>query len=120
MSTDKGIAFFYEHAGYCYGAHETPEEGRQRCAEQLAGAELWARLENYTFEWEQDELDSSEWSDEQPVWPTYVCLMRDEAGHVVQSLGGLDFGTGPYGPYRRVVEAELALEQMGSIRAVQS
>jgi hypothetical protein len=46
--------------------------------------------------------------------------MRDKAGKVVQSLGGVDFGRDgdPWGqPYARVVEAELALEQraMGSL-----
>jgi hypothetical protein len=28
--------FFYKHAGYSYGHGETPEQGRMRCAAELA------------------------------------------------------------------------------------
>ena len=80
----------------------------------LASAERRAFEENYTFEWRQDELDSSEWTDETPAWPQWVCLMRDASDAIVQAISGVDFGRdrGPWGhAYRRVVEAELAAEQ---------
>ncbi len=105
--------FFYDRAAYCHGAGETPEQGRIRCARALAAAEEWALDEGYSFEWQQDELDSSEWSDDPEPWPQYVCLMHAPDGPVCDSLGGVDFGRdgSPYGDgYRRVVEAELALE----------
>ena len=113
--------FFWRNAGYgYYPAKETAEQGRERCARNLAAAEGIAREAGYTFDWEQDTLDSSEWSDESPAWPQYVCLMRDVNGRVVQSLCGIDFGkdaSGPYGDYRRVVEAELASQEVDATLA---
>jgi hypothetical protein len=52
---------------------------------------------------------------ESSCYKQWVCCMFDENGELVQSLGGVDFGRDvePWGPpYRRVVEAELALEEM--------
>jgi hypothetical protein len=108
------VAFFYEHAGYSYDPKvETKEQGRQRCAEQLAYAESTARELGLSFEWDVSDINSSEFSDKRPSWDLYDCVCRDREGKVVTSLGGCDFGEdadGPYGHYRRVVEAELAAE----------
>ncbi len=46
--------FFYQHAGYCYGPNETPEQGRIRCAKKLAEAERTANERNWMYEWESD------------------------------------------------------------------
>lgn len=123
MTMPKGLTaaerFFWREAGYSYTpGKETPEQGRERCARNLAAAEGIAREAGYTFDWETDSIDSSDWSDERPAWPQYVCLMRDAYGNAVQSLGGVGFGkdaSGPYGDYRRVVEAELADQECSAV-----
>lgn len=97
-------AFFFAHAGYCYDpATETREQGRTRCAQNLAAAEALAREAGACFHWETDRDSPGEW----------VCIGYDSAGRVFAALGGVDFGdgVGPWGQdYRRVIEAELALE----------
>ncbi len=104
--------FFYKHAGYSYHPdRETQEEGKQRTAQALAAAEAWASEQGYSFEWREDDHDSSDWSDEPDPWPQFVCIMRDPAGQIVDTLGGVDFGrqADPYAhPHRREVEAQLA------------
>jgi hypothetical protein len=107
--------FFYEHAGYSYDPKkETPKQGRQRGAKALARAEAKASRLGYSFEWEIDQIsDSSDFSNERPAYELYFCRMRDQKGQTLDTLGGIDFGRdgSPWGdPYRRVVEAELALE----------
>jgi hypothetical protein len=114
---NKSETFFYDHAGYSYHpATETPEQGRIYCATQYAKAEAWARDAGLSFAWFQDpEIDSSDFSDEEPAWPLWECLVYNEDGEVIGALGGVDFGRdgSPRGDhYRRVVEAELALEAM--------
>ncbi len=109
----KATQFFYEHAGFSYDPKtETAEEGRLRCARELAQAEYDSS--EISFDWQVDDCDSSEWSDEQPPYAQWVCFARDvDSGRILASLGGIDFGrdSEPYGdPYMRVVEAELALE----------
>ena len=80
----------------------------------LAKAEAAATAAQADYDWEIDEnIDSSDFSDETPAWALWDCVMRVN-GRVVQSLGGIDFGRDkePWSdPYKRVVEAELALEQ---------
>lgn len=115
QATRNAIAFFHEHAGWSYDpAKETSAQGRRRGAQRLAKAERIASDRGYSFEWQVDHIDSSEFSDEQPPWQLWCCVMRSVDGTVLQSLGGVDFGRDgdPWGdPYRRVVEAELALEE---------
>ena len=114
MARVSAYHFFLKHAGYSYDPKaETASQGRIRCAQSLARAEFTARELGYSFEWSVDDTDSSEWSDETPAWAQWVCVMRDQNGKIESSLGGVDFGRDgdPWGnPYRRVVEAELALE----------
>lgn len=117
--TRTAVAFFYANAGYSYNpATETKRQARTKHAMELANAEDWARS-NLSFEWEVDQdVDSSEFSEERPRWSLWVCIARDEAADQVRIaaiLCGIDFGRGgePWGqPYKRVVEAELALEVM--------
>jgi len=108
--------FFYVHAGWSYGPGETPDEGRQRCARELAIAERKARAAGLSFDWEVDpEGTSADWSDERPEWEQYMCTAYDANGDAVAYLGAVDFGRdgSPHSdPYRRVVEAELASEAL--------
>lgn len=104
--------FFYDNAGYSYGPNETAEQGRTRCAMNLAAAESIARAAGVSFEWVRD-ADA----DEADQWG---CKLHDAAGTVQQSLWGIDFGPdgSPYGDnYKRVIEAELASEHVGEILA---
>ena len=111
--------FFWDNAGYSWDrAFESAAQDRERCARNLAAAEGIAREAGYTFEWDVSDIDSSDFSDEVPAWPLYDCLMRDVRGRVVQSLSGCDFGkdaSGPYGDYRRVIEAELAAQEVDAV-----
>jgi hypothetical protein len=108
--------FFFDCAGFSYNpATETKLAGRNRCARNLATAEAWARNAGISFEWCESDIDSSDFSDARPRWSLYDCIARDASGQVIGSLSGCDFGrdaSGPYGDYRRVVEAEIALEAM--------
>lgn len=105
---EKAITFFEEHAGYSYNpVFETPEQGRHRCAEELATAERWALDAGVYFDWEPDPDGYLSAGDAPGPW--FSCCARNMFGHVVASLGGID---DPTYPYRRVVEAELALEAM--------
>ena len=113
---DKVTAFFYEHAGYSYTPPEPPEVGRERCAKTLAAAERFASENGYSYQWEIDQFPTA------PIGATrsrhgkvWSCVMRNADGEVCQSLGAINFGRDgePWGnSYRRVVEAELALEEM--------
>jgi len=119
--------FFYDQAGYSYDpTKETQEEGRQRGAILLASAERWAHETGYAYEWRLDEENNSmAWCEPNEdggencdPWPAWACIMRDETGKAVQSLWSIDFGRDgePWGnPYRREVEAELALEEWQSV-----
>lgn len=117
MTQQTAVAFFHEHAGYGYTpGKETPEQGRQRGAERLAQAEADARDAGFSFQWFVDpEITSADFDDSPDPWALWCCTIRNADGKVVGSLGGIDFGRDgePWGdPYRRVVEAELALEAL--------
>lgn len=106
--------FFLHNAGYCV------PPGRAACAKALAQAERWAEEAGFVVEWELDHVTNREFTDEGPeyfLWQATAYLPCETCGQrrVVASLGGVDFGAGrdPWmDDYRRVVEAELALEVM--------
>ena len=106
--------FFKANAGFSYRDNETSDQGCSRNARLLAKVERQARDGGFSYQWEIDQCgDSSDWSDETPAWQVWTCAMRNAEGALVASLGGIDFGRdgSPYGnTYKRVVEAELALE----------
>jgi hypothetical protein len=107
--------FFLKYAGYSYDpAKETAHQGRIRCAQSLAQAERMARDYDLRFQWEIDpDINSSEFSDEDPPWHLWEVICYSADGNIVGCLGGVDFGRDrdPWmDPYRRVVEAELASE----------
>jgi len=97
--------FFHTHAGWSYDpAKETSDQGRIRCAQQLAFAEsrlLEAmRVADVGVTWDEDQMEGAE---QAAIWH------RDENGKCTHlaALGGIIDATKAY---RRVVRAELALE----------
>lgn len=106
--------FFLRHAGYSYDPKtQTSMQGRIQYARQLADAERKARNESFSYRWTVDDIYSNEFSDESPAWQLWSCSMYNADGQLVNSLGGVDFGHdgNPWSdPYRRVVEAELAID----------
>lgn len=117
MTTKKAEDFFYEHAGHSFDPkRETPEQGRRRGARQLAEAEQWAKDEGYDFVWRDDDDPLLGDVPEDEVSGAFWVAMEDEQGDIVQSLGSVLEGHDERANrrYRRVVEAELALEEMVS------
>lgn len=99
----RAVAFFMEHAGYSYDP------------EALATAEEYAFNHSLEYRWADD------WSvDHQKEFDCYedggpetceYCQLIDVDGKVLASLGCIDDATASY---RRVIEAELALEAMAA------
>lgn len=111
-------AFFYEHAGVSWmPGKETQEQGRERGAIENAAAESWARNAGYSFSWMIDpHADSSEFKKGKP-YSLWECVCHRSDGEIDNSLGGIDFGRDgqPWGDsYKRVVEAQLAIEAKGN------
>jgi hypothetical protein len=106
---DKAIAFFIENAAYGYDPKtETAAQGRERGARLLAAAESLASARGWTFEWADDSQPCDCDCDCAETWPE-VCIARSGSGARVGCLGGI---CGATREYKRVVQAELALEHM--------
>lgn len=110
---DEAQRFFYEHAGYSYHAEtETADEGRLRCARELAIAEAKLKAGPYFVSAEPDPLP---WEGDEPYdGPLWVVLLWSAvdtyAPEVLGSLGSVACEEGD--DYLRVVAAELALEHL--------
>ena len=113
--------FFLKNAGYSYGKDETKQQDRISGARALAKVEREATRGGFTYAWSIDQFTTSaDWIDDNKEggrncdpWQTWQCVMLNSDGRIVNSLHGIDFGRdrSPWGDsYRRVVEAELALE----------
>jgi hypothetical protein len=106
--------FFYDHAGWGYHPDkETPEEGRRRGARALVEAERYARDHDWWYRWDSelgmiDHVTEFVCYDTEPE-TCESCALYAEDGELLGSLGCIDDATPEY---RRVVEAELALEAM--------
>lgn len=101
---ERSYRFFREHAGYVVGrSAET--------AWDLARAELEATSRGWYCEWEHDPDGMDTLGDIPPeeVSEVLYCVLYDEDGEVLSSLGGI---VDPDRNYARVVEAELALEAL--------
>src|SRR5581483_11552500 len=75
------VAFFREHAGFSYDAkRETAEQGRERCARDLATAEAAYRADSDVFVvWQVDEtVDSSFFDSETEPHALYCALLCSE------------------------------------------
>lgn len=110
--------FFYDNAGFSYDPKkETEAEGKLRCAQALAEAEDYGKRHGFVFQWEadQDGCIGCECGSEDchcctgEAHEVLCCVLRDEDGTVLASLGAICEPTREYG---RVIEAELALEGM--------
>lgn len=101
--------FFFQHGGYSYDPKvETRAQGRRSSAVAHADAEAWAKRAGITFVWEWDE-EPYQMGDAETKAPSEVlgCVVRYSTGTIGPSLWGIG---DPDENYRRVVEAELALE----------
>ena len=105
--------FFYANAGYSWDSKtETRQQGRAKTARMLVAAEIWARETGVYFEWVPDpDADTSWMSDDLRAdnQNAFGCVCRDAEGTQLESLWGI---FEPSAGYRRVVQAELALEAM--------
>jgi len=116
LTTDQ--FFFYEWAGYSHSPKiETPEQGRLRCARELAEVEAIGHRLGYEFEWEWDECPDLSWmSDEERERDHEVLCCRivdpENPRYSLASLCGI---TDPDRNYRRVIEAELASEAIAEL-----
>jgi hypothetical protein len=111
MSSSTAEEFFYRNAGSSYTpGKETEEQGKRRGAKKLAKAEREAAKRGWTVEWEHD---PEPWDGDDDDQPSEVlnAVLRDKNGKVLASLGAIGDPSRSYG---RVVEAELALEALGS------
>jgi len=99
-ATLRAYRFFFAHAGYIVGQ-------RAQCALGLAGAEQYARDNDWEAEWVPDDCPDLSWVSDEQREPHEVlgCILRDSDGKVLASLWGI---TDPTFGYTRVVEAELA------------
>lgn len=114
------VKFFYKHAGSSYmPGKETPAQGKRRGAKRLAHAEAAAKRRGWEVEWDHEQSPDLSWADEEQredIEEVLDAVLKDEHGHVLASLGNITFGRDSMANrnYRRVVEAELALEALGN------
>lgn len=106
--------FFYDHAGYSYRPEtETRRQGRRRSARRLAEAEAYAKEHGWSVNWADDwDVDHRKEFDCYDNGGPSTCesaVLRDADDHILGSLGCIDDADKNY---RRVIEAELALEAM--------
>lgn len=117
------VRFFRAHAGYSYGAGETPEQGRERCARELAIAERDGTALGLTIRWELEECPDTSWIDDATDLE-HARMMQasvyDANGTPLASLGGIHEDTRDEKGamrYRRVVRAELFAEALSVVAA---
>lgn len=111
----KAVRFFADNAGY-----STPP-GRMKCAALLAEAESWARDEGLVHVWSFEEYPDHSWMDDSEREREHITeqagLYRPCPTHgidclhaeLLASLGNI---VDADETYRRIVNAELALEAM--------
>jgi hypothetical protein len=114
--------FFYEHAGYSYDPKtETAEQGRIRCAMELARAEAYGRTLGYSFEWRDDwEIgshkdyfgDDSAYAKREPDTCEQCTMLDTDGKRMPFALGCIDDADANY---RRVIEAELAEDAIAAL-----
>jgi hypothetical protein len=108
---EDNVKFFFDHAGWNYNPKtETKKEGRIRCARSLADAEQLAQSYGLQFRWQDDWAvgdHTREFDYKSNPSTCESCVCEDGEDNVLASLSCIDDADDNY---RRVVEAELALE----------
>jgi hypothetical protein len=109
MQMTKAEQFFYDNAGYSYKPGETENEGRIRCAKTLAQFEEAAELAGVEYQWVIDDCADWSWMDEarKEEHEAFGCVATLASTGGQTSLWGI---VDPSNEYRRVVQAELAME----------
>ena len=116
------VKFFSKNAGSSYTpGKETRAQGKRRGAQALAHAEAEAARRGWRVEWDHEQDVDLSWADDEQredIDEVLEAVLKDENGHVLASLGNITFGRDSMANrnYRRVVEAELALEALGEKR----
>lgn len=126
------VQFFYQQAGYSYPLNSTPAQiraHRLNSARRLAAAERWAQREGLEVVWREEEYLEADhwpmpedWAHVQQDGARYATLYRPCPDHGVDckhaealaSLGMISesLDNRERDNYRRLVNAELALEAM--------
>lgn len=99
----RAYRFHFKNGGYIDGA-------RSACALRMARAEDAAQHLDWVYEWEEDIDRDLSWMDaaERENEHEVLCvILRSADGEVLASLGGI---VDADRDYRRIIEAELALE----------
>jgi hypothetical protein len=105
------VSFFMEYGGYSYDPKtQAKEQGQRESAEALAKAEAWAAANGVSFTWSDDDPMPDE-----PASSTCEICIASRRGEIIGSLGAITDATDEY---RRVVQAELALEAMPSAQTI--
>jgi hypothetical protein len=115
----QAVSFFKRHAGFSYDpSKETPQQGRLNTARELARAEAKAANLGWEFEWTYDavgcsgcdcgraDCDCATGEEHE----TLGCILFNDEEKSLESLWGI---CNPTPEYKRVVQAELALEALG-------
>ena len=111
MTMTKLEQFFFDNAGVGWNPQtETKQEGQARGAAELAKAMHYALDKGWTFEWGADDQRCN-CGKKNCGHTVEYCQLEDASNgnHILGSLSGI---CGATAAYRRVVEAELALEAM--------
>ncbi len=116
MANERAIEFFAANCGIARFPHETEDEARARCARELAEAEAEAIERAYVFEWINDDEPciGCECGDE--TCDCYTGAPHEVLGCIVRAnpndrpLAALFGICGATPAYRRLIEAELAME----------
>ena len=107
ITLTKQEQFFYDHAGWSHDPQtETSDNGRIRAAILLASAERTLAHSVAEVIWEQDtEPYDGDVPYDGPMW----CAFIVKNGEILTSLSGIAMQSLDE-PYKRVIEAELALD----------
>lgn len=117
--TTEALRFHWEHGGYNYNpATETADQGRARCALEAAGAEAWAQEQGIEFRWEDDWNigdHAAEFPDAYDDGGPETCEMCTAylGDTMLTCLGCIDDASDEY---RRVIEAEMAMEARAELQ----
>lgn len=134
----KAEQFFHDNAGFSWNPQtETQEQGKERCAREIARAEEYAREHGWYAEWELEQENPRDVLGEpdevngpfyDPTNDFVSCVLWSNpddspafTSEVLASLGMIEESKDvrERQNYRRVIEAELALEALMGIETEQ-